>query len=51
MLLQMLGRWFTVSGYTNSSVFNSILNVTDSSWIHIKQSEDGSLAMLEGNKL
>lgn len=47
----MLGKWYMKSGYTNSSVFNSILNVTDNSWVHIVESEDGSLAMLEGNKM
>lgn len=47
----MLGKWYTIAGYTNSSVFDGILNITDSSWINIVKSQDGSLVMLEGNKL
>lgn len=47
----MLGKWHTEVGYTNSSVFNGILDITDSSWINIVESEDGSLVMLEGNRL
>lgn len=46
----MLGKWYTAAGYTNSSVFDGILNITDSSWINIVE-EDSSLMMLEGNKL
>lgn len=50
-LLQMLGKWFTLAGYTNSSVFNGILNITDSSWINIVKTDDGGIMMREGNKL
>ncbi|XP_075867602.1 uncharacterized protein LOC142877108 [Nelusetta ayraudi] len=46
----MLGKWYTIAGYTNSSVFDGVLNITDSSWINIVKSQDGSLVMLEGNK-
>lgn len=42
---------YTAAGYTNSSVFDGILNITDSSWVNIVQSDNGSLVMLEGNKL
>lgn len=47
----MLGKWYTAAAYTNSSVFDSILNITDNSWIKIIKSDDGSLVMTEGNKL
>lgn len=48
---QMFGRMHTIMAYTDCEVFNSILNMTDSSWVEITKSGENDFVMMEGNKL
>lgn len=47
----MFGRKHAIMGYTDCEVFNSILKLTDSSWMEITKSGENDLVMMEGNKL
>lgn len=48
---QMFGRMHAIMAYTDCEVFNSILNLTDSSWVEITKSGENDLVMIEGNKM
>lgn len=47
----MFGRMYTIMGYTDCEVFNSILKITDSSWVEVTKSGENDLVLMEGNKL
>lgn len=47
----MFGRTHIIMGYADCEPFNSILNITDSSWVEITKSGENGLVMMEGNKL
>lgn len=47
----MFGRMHAIMAYTDCEVFNSILNLTDSSWVEITKSGENDLVMIEGNKM
>lgn len=47
----MFGRAHTIMGYADCEAFDSILKITDSSWVEITKSGENDLVMMEGNRL
>lgn len=47
----MFGRMYTIIGFSDCEEFDSILKITESSWVEVTQSGENDLVMMEANKM